>query len=223
MEKVTLVVQHREDTGSRAARRLRRKGQIPGVLYGHGKPAVLLSVEPPALREALSTDAGTHAVLEVVFEDQKKVHRAIVKDMELDPVKHTVTHVDLEEVRLDQVVETKVSVRFEGTAAGVKLGGMLDESLREVTVKGLVTDIPEHLVIDISELEMGDAAHVSDLPVPDELEVLDDPETVLCSVLAPRKVVEPGEEEVEEGLEEAAAEAPAEPEVIGKHKDEEAE
>jgi large subunit ribosomal protein L25 len=221
MEKVKLVVHHRDASGSRAARRLRREGHIPGVLYGHGKPAVLLAVEPSALREALATEAGTHAVLEVVFEDQKRVHRAIVKDMQLDAVRHVVTHVDLEEVRLDQVVESKVAVRFEGTSAGVKMGGMLDEALREVTVKGLVTDIPEHLVLDITELSLGDAAHVSDLRVPEELEVLDDPETVLCSVLAPRKIEV--EEEVEEGVEEAVEEAAAEPELVGKHKEEEAE
>jgi len=221
MEKVKLVVQHREAAGSRGARRLRREGRIPGVLYGHGKPATLLSVEPAQLRAALSTGAGTHAVLEVVFEDQKKVHRAIVKEMELDRVKHTVTHVDLEEVRLDQVVETRVAVLFEGTSKGVKMGGMVDEVSREVTVKGLVTDIPEHLVVDITELGLGDAAHVADLHVPDGLEVLDDAELVLCSVLLPRKaeVVE----EVEEGVEEAVEEAPAEPEVISKHKEEEAE
>jgi large subunit ribosomal protein L25 len=221
MEKVKLVVQHREAAGSRGARRLRREGRIPGVMYGHGKPATLLSVEPAELRAALSTGAGTHAVLEIVFEDQKKVHRAIVKQMELDRVKHTVTHIDLEEVRLDQVVETRVAVQFEGTSKGVKMGGMVDEVSREVTVKGLVTDIPEHLVVDITELGIGDAAHVADLQVPDGLEVLDDPEQVLCSVLLPRKAEI--EEAVEEGAEEAAEEAPAEPEVIGKHKEEEAE
>jgi len=221
MEKVKLIVQHREAAGSRAARRLRREGRIPGVLYGHGKPATLLSVEPAALRAALTTGAGTHAVLEVIFEDQKRVHRAIVKEMELDRVKHTVTHVDLEEVRLDQVVESRVAVRFEGTAKGVKMGGMVDEVSREVTVKGLVTDIPEHLVVDITDLGIGDAAHVSDLQVPEELEVLDEPELVLCSVLLPRKAEV--EEVAEEGLEEVAEEAPAEPEIIGKHKGEEAE
>jgi large subunit ribosomal protein L25 len=218
MEKVKLVVRHREAAGSRGARRLRREGRIPGVLYGHGKPATLLSVEPAALRAALTTGAGSHAVLEVVFEDQKKVHRAIVKEMELDRVKHTVTHIDLEEVRLDQVVETKVAVRFEGTAKGVKMGGMVDEVTREVTVKGLVTDIPEHLLVDISELGLGDAAHVGDLQVPEELEVLDDPELVICSVLVPRAAEV---EEVEEGMEEAPEEEAAEPEVISKHKEEE--
>jgi large subunit ribosomal protein L25 len=129
--------------------------------------------------------------------------------------------VDLEEVRLDQVVETKVAVRFEGTAKGVKMGGMVDAVTREVTVKGLVTDIPEHVVVDITELGLGDAAHVSDVQLPEELEILDEPDTVLCSVLMPRKAEVA--EEAEEGAEEAAEEAPAEPEVIGKHKEEEAE
>ncbi len=221
MEKVKLVVQHREAAGSRGARRLRREGRIPGVLYGYGKPATLLSVEPAALRAALSTGAGTHAVLEVVFQDQKKVHRAIVKEMELDRVKHTVTHIDLEEVRLDEVIETKVTVHFEGASKGVKMGGMVDEVTREVTVKGVVTAIPEHLVVDITDLGLGDAAHVSDLDVPEGLEILDEPDLVLCSVLVPRKAEV--EEELEEGVEEAAEEAPAEPEVIGKHKEEEAE
>jgi large subunit ribosomal protein L25 len=221
MEKVKLVVQQREATGSRAARRLRREGRIPGVLYGHGKPAVHLSVEPSALREALSTDAGTHAVLEVVFEDQKKVHRAIIKEMELDRVKHTVTHVDLEEVRLDQVVEAKVEIRYEGTAAGTKLGGILDESLREVTVKGLVTEIPQSLTLDITELGVGDTLHVSDIVPPEGIEVLDEPELLLCSILLPRAAEVA--EEAEEGAELLAEEAPAEPEIVGRHKDEEAE
>jgi large subunit ribosomal protein L25 len=221
MEKVKLVVQHREAAGSRGARRLRREGRVPGVLYGHGNPATLLSVEPAALRAALTTEAGTHAVLEVVFEDQKKVHRAIVKEMELDRVKHTVTHIDLEEVRLDQVVEVEVEIRYEGDAAGIKAGGILDESLREVTVKGLVTEIPQRLTLDITQLGIGDTLHVSDIVPPEGIEVLDDPELLLCSILLPRAAEV--EEEAEEGVEEEAEEAAAEPEVIGKHKEEEAE
>ena len=108
--------------------------------------------------------------------------------MELDRVKSDVTHIDLQEIRLDETIETTVAVRFEGEAKGVKAGGMLDESTREVTVKGLVTAIPEHLVLDISELDINDTAKVGDLVVPEGIEVLDDPEQVLCSVLPPRKV-----------------------------------
>jgi large subunit ribosomal protein L25 len=219
MDKVSIVVQPRDVTGSRAARRLRKAGVIPGVLYGHGKEATMFAVDPHALRAALSTGAGTHAVLEVTVEGHKRAHHAIIKDMDLDPVKSTLTHIDLQEIRLDETIETTVAVSFEGEAKGVKAGGMLDESTREVTVKGLVTAIPEHLVLDISEMDINDTAKVGDLVVPEGLELLDDPEQVLCSVLPPRKV----EEEAEEGAAEAAEGAPeVEPEIVGKGDKEEA-
>jgi large subunit ribosomal protein L25 len=211
MDNVSIVVHKRDVTGTRAAKRLRRSGLIPGVLYGHGKDAVLIAVEPHLLREALGTSAGTHAVLDVKFEGQKRGHKAIVKELELDRVKHTVIHVDLQEIRLDETIETSVAVHFEGESKGVKAGGMLEEAIREVTVKGLVTAIPEHLVIDITDLAMGDNAKVSDLQVPEGIEVLDDPDEVLCSVLAPRKA-----DVTIEGEEAAEAPAPAEPEVVGK-------
>jgi len=219
MDKVSIVVQPRDVTGSRAARRLRKAGLIPGVLYGHGKEATMFAVDPHVMRAALSTGAGTHAVLEITVEGHKRVHHAIIKDMELDPVKSTLTHLDLQEIRLDETIETTVAVSFEGEAKGVKSGGMLDESTREVTVRGLVTAIPEHLVLDISDMDINDTAKVGDLVVPEGLELLDDLEQVLCSVLPPRKV----EEEVEEGAAEAAeGAAEAEPEIVGKGDKEEA-
>ena len=179
----------------------------------------MIAVDPRALRAALSTGAGTHAVLEITVEGHKRVHHAIIKDMELDPVKSTLTHLDLQEIRLDETIETTVAVSFEGEAKGVKSGGMLDESTREVTVRGLVTAIPEHLVLDISDMDINDTAKVGDLVVPEGLELLDDLEQVLCSVLPPRKV----EEEVEEGAAEAAeGAAEAEPEIVGKGDKEEA-
>ena len=217
MDNVNIVVHKRDVTGTRASKRLRKDGLIPGVIYGHGKDAVLIAVEPHVLREALTTGAGTHAVLNVTFEGQKRGHKAIVKEMTLDRVKSNVIHVDLQEIRLDETIETTVAVHFEGEAKGVKAGGMLDESTREVTVKGIVTAIPEHLVVDISHLEIGSTLKVADLQVPEGIEIQDDPEDVLCSVLAPRKAVEG-----EEGEEAAEAEAAAEPELVGK-KEEEAE
>jgi large subunit ribosomal protein L25 len=219
MEKVTLVVQPRDLTGSRNARRLRKSGLIPGVLYGHGKDATAFAVDPHALRAVLG-GGGTHAVLSVTVEGHKRAHNAIIKELELDRVKSTVTHIDLQEIRLDETIETTVSVSFEGEAVGVKAGGMLDESTREVTIKGLVTEIPEHLVLDISGMDINDTAKVGDLVVPEGIEVVNDPEEVLCSVLPPRKV----EEEVVEGVEEGVAvgEAGGEPEIVGKGEAEEA-
>ncbi len=217
MDNVSIVVHKRDVTGTRATKRLRKSGLIPGVIYGHGKDAVLIAVEPHVLREALHTSAGMHAVLDVTFEGQKRGHKAIVKELTLDRVKSTVIHIDLQEIRLDETIETTVSIHFEGEAKGVKAGGMLDESTREVTVKGLVTAIPEHLVVDVSELDMNETLQVADLVVPEGIEVMADPEEVLCSVLPPRKV------EVEEGAEgEEVAEAVggAEPELVGKKEEE---
>ncbi len=218
MDNVNIVAHKREVTGTRATKRLRKQGLIPGVIYGHGKEAVLIAVEPHALREALSTDAGTHAVLNVTLEGQKRGHKAIVKDLTLDRVKSNVIHVDFQEIRLDEMIETTVAIHFEGESAGVKLGGMLDEATREVTVKGIVTAIPEHLTIDISGLDIGSTLKVADLEVPEGIEIQDDPEEVLCSVLAPRKAVE-GEEEAEEAAEAAPG---AEPELVGKKEETEA-
>ena len=160
MDNVSIVVHKRDDTGTRASKRLRKSGLIPGVIYGHGKDAVLIAVEPHVLRDALTTSAGTHAVLDVTFEGQKRGHKAIVKELTLDRVKSNVIHVDLQEIRLDETIETTVAIHFEGEAKGVKAGGMLDESTREVTVKGLVTAIPEHLVVDVSELDVNETLQV---------------------------------------------------------------
>jgi large subunit ribosomal protein L25 len=216
MDNVSIVVHKRDVTGTRATKRLRKSGLIPGVIYGHGKDAVLFAVEPHALREALHTGAGTHAVLDVTVEGQKGGHKAIVKELTLDRVRNTVIHVDLQEIRLDETIETTVSIRFEGEPKGVKAGGMLDESTREVTVKGLVTAIPEHLVVDVSELDMNETLQVSDLVVPEGIEIMADAEEVLCSVLPPRKV----EEEVVEGEEAVEGVAAAEPEIVGKKEEE---
>ena len=210
MERVTLVVQPRDQVGSREARRLRREGSIPAVIYGSGKQAVTVSVDPHSLREALH--GGTHAVLDVVVEGHKRPHVAIVKEIQLDKVKHTVTHVDFQEIKLTEAIETNVAVVLEGTPVGVKIsGGMLDVVAREVTVSGLPTEIPQNLTFDVESLDIGDVAHVSDLVAPEGLIVLTDPDEVLCSVLAPR-VAEVAE--VEEG-EEVPAAAEGEPEVVG--------
>jgi large subunit ribosomal protein L25 len=212
MDKVTLVVQPRDTTGSRAARRLRGAGLIPGVLYGHGKDATLFAVDPHDLRLALTTPAGRHAVLDVTIEGHKRAHKAIIKDMQLHHVRPAITHLDLQEIRLDETIETTVAVHFEGEAKGVKSGGMLDESTRTVNIRGLVTAIPEHLVLDISELDINDTAKVGDLTAPEGIEILDDADEVLCSILPPRKA-----DAAVEGEEAVEAEAAAgEPELVGK-------
>jgi large subunit ribosomal protein L25 len=210
MENISIVVQPRDVQGSRGARRLRRAGYIPGVIYGHGQAATPIAVEPHVLREALSGDATTHTVLDVAIEGTNGTRKAIVKQFDLHPTKGSMTHIDLQEIRLDETIETVVSIQLEGEPKGVKAGGVLDESTREVTVKGRVADIPEYLTLDISEMDVNDTARVGDLQVPDTIVVIDDPDEVLCSVLPPRKsdeAIEAETEAAEPGLvgEEASA------------------
>lgn len=208
MERVKLVVTERSERGSRAMGRLRRQGVVPGVLYGAGKQAVAFSVDAPALRAAMTTEAGRHAVLDVVFEGKKRGHHAVIQELQLDRVKQTVTHIDLHEIHLNEPIETKVAVQVEGSSKGVKAGGLLELILHEVDVRGLPADIPEHLVVDVTEVGLGQVFRVKDLALPDGLVVLDELDETVLTVIPPRGAAEA----------EAAA-APAEPELVGKAKE----
>jgi large subunit ribosomal protein L25 len=208
MDRVKLVVRERTDTGTRAVKRLRRQSLIPGVLYSAGREAMAFAVPAHDLRDAMATGAGHHAVLDVVFEGRKRGHAAVIKDLQLDPVKQTITHVDLHEIHLNEPIDTKVSIQLEGQAAGVKAGGLLEMVAYEVTVRGLPADIPQHLTVNVDEIEMGQAVRVKDLVLPDGISSLDDPEETLVHVVPPRGL----EEEV---VPEAVA-VEAEPEVVGK-------
>jgi len=205
MERVQLGVKPRTDTGSRETRRLRKQGFVPGVLYGSGKAATAVAVDEHALRAALSTESGLHAVIDVRVEGKKRPHTAILKDYQLDAVRHAVTHIDLQEVRLDEPIDSTVAVVMVGTPQGVKMGGILDVITHEVTVHGLPGDIPEHLTLNVEALDVGDVAHVRELTTPEGITIVDDAGELICSVLAPR-VVE---------AEEEAASAAAEPELVG--------
>jgi large subunit ribosomal protein L25 len=216
-DRVRLEVKEREACGSRNSRRLRRGGEIPGVLYGAGTKPRPFSVGERELRRALGGEHGRHAILDVVLEGQQKAHHAVLKDYQLDPVRSTLIHVDLHEVRLDRPIQAQVSVELVGTAEGVSRGGVLSQVLRTVTVEALPTSIPDRLEVDVTRFEIGDSVHVSEIAVPDDARVLDDPEAVVASVLAPRRVVEeeelPAEEEGEEGAPEAEAEEAPEAEA----------
>lgn len=210
-ERVRLEVKERETTGSRVSRRLRKEGLVPGVLYGSGKPRAFV-VPDRELRRALGGSHGTHAILDVVLDGQQTAHHAVLKDYQLHPVRSTILHVDLHEVRLDRPIQTQVTVEAVGTAEGSKVGGLLTQVVRDVTVEALPMAVPERLEIDVSALEIGDSVRVSDIVVPEGVTVLDDPESVVASVAAPRLAEELEEEaaegeEGEEGAEEAGEES----------------
>jgi large subunit ribosomal protein L25 len=221
-DRYKLEVRQREDRGSRHSRRLRAQGVVPGVLYGKGEPRAI-AVPERELRAALTGSSGLNAILDVVLEGQQTVHPSILADLQQDPIRGTVSHVDLREVRLDRPIQATIVVQLVGESEGVKNGGVLSLVTRELQVEALPTEIPEHLVADVSALVIGDVLRLEDLPPIENVTFLDDPhETVVATVSAPRVEIEPeveaeaeleGEEaEAAEGAEEAdeVGEAPAE-------------
>jgi len=202
-ERVKLVVSQRSILGSAESRRLRRQGLIPGVLYGRSSP-IAIAVGERELRSALTTSAGSHAVLEVAV-DGGSAHSAILKDYQRDKVRGNITHVDLQEVRLDQPIQTAVSITLVGEPVGVKEGGVLTQVATEVNLEALPLEVPQHLEADVSQLGVGDALRLSQIVVPDGVRFLDDPdETVIASVQLTREEVS----EVAEGEEGAEGEQP---------------
>jgi large subunit ribosomal protein L25 len=205
-ERVKLDVQPREMRGSAATRRLRRQGLIPGVLYGRGKSPHPFAVLERDLRKALTGPAGLHAILDVVLDGQKTTHASILKDYQQDVLTGRLAHIDLQEVRLDQPIQAQVVIELVGESAGTKEGGVLSQVSREINVEALPLEVPERIEVDISAMEMGDTLRLADVPVPEGVTFLDDPdETVLATVTVPTKEVEPEptEEELAE-LEEGA-------------------
>jgi large subunit ribosomal protein L25 len=211
-DRIKLVVKARETSGTRSSRRLRREGLVPGVLYGgRGKPRAFC-VQERELHRVLSGAHGLHAILDVVLEGQETPHHAVLKDYQLDPRRSTLIHVDFHEIRLDQPIQAQVVVELVGTSEGATRGGVLQLVLREVTVEALPTAMPDRFELDVTELGIGDSARVADLQVPEDATVIDDPDTVVATVLAPRLEVEEeaAEEEVSEEEAAAAPEAAAE-------------
>ena len=196
------MVQNRAVLGSAESRRLRKQGLIPGVLYGREQP-IAISIPERDLRAALTTKGGLNAVLDVVVEGGK-AHSSVLKEYQQDRVRGQITHVDLQEVRLDQPIHATGPVHLTGEAAGTKEGGVLSQVTTELNVEALPMEVPEHIDVDISEMHMGDSFRLSSLPTIEGVTFLDDlEETVLATVVQPMRE-EP--EEPEEGAEGELAE-----------------
>jgi large subunit ribosomal protein L25 len=214
-ERIKLQVKERESRGSADARRLRREGFIPGVLYGSGKQPHAICIPERDLRRVLTGQGGLHAILDVVLEGQKTTHASILKDYQQDPIRGHISHVDLQEVRLDQTIQATVTVQLIGEPAGAKEGGVLSQVQREIRVEALPMEVPEHIDLDVSGMGIGDSLRLADLAPLDGVTYLDDPEeTVLASVGLPTRVEEPAEV-TEEGEELPEGEVPPEEEPEG--------
>ena len=210
MPQFNVAAEVRDQRGKNAARRLRMAGKIPAVLYGHNEDAVAVAVNPKELSAILHSQTGYNTIFTLTFQGSGKATAVMLKDWQHDPTKGNLLHADLVRIAMDQTLQLSVPITTTGEAKGVKLqGGIFEFVLREVEVECLPTDIPEHLTIDVSELEIGANFRVSDLNVDSKVKILSDPELVIAHVVAPK------EEKVPEPVEVAA---PTEPEVIKKGK-----
>jgi large subunit ribosomal protein L25 len=179
-----LTISPRDVSNSRATRRLRRDGQVPGVLYGGGDDAVAFAVDERELRHAL---AAQGAVVELELDG--KAQPAVLKDAQRHPVRGQTLHVDFLRVRLDVAIHAVVALELVGgeDAPGVKEGGVLEHVTREVNIEALPTDIPERLELDVSQMQVNDTLNLSEVTAPQGVTILDDvDETVVATLTPPR-------------------------------------
>jgi large subunit ribosomal protein L25 len=207
-----LAVDSRSAEGSRAARRLRRKGRVPGVVYGGGQDPLGFEADARELRIAL---AGSGAVMDLSV-DGGKATPVVLKEAQRDPVRGETVHVDLLRVRLDEEISAVVPLELLGVddAPGVKEGGVLEQITRELNVQALPTAIPESISYEVGEMEIGDTIMLSAITAPAGVTLLDDPEETVVATLSPPKLQAEVEEEIEaetelvgEGAEEVEAAA----------------
>jgi large subunit ribosomal protein L25 len=202
-QRTLLTLGPREERGSRASRRLRRAGLVPGVIYGVGSDSISFKVDARHLRGVL---AEGHALFDVEIDGSGR-QPVIVKDQHRDPVRGRVLHLDLLKVRLDEKIHSTVVLEIEGAedAPGVREGGVMEQVTRELNVSALPTDIPDRIVADVSGLGIAETMVLSAVVPPEGVEFLDEPEeTVVATVSAPTAVEEP--EALEEEVEEVGAE-----------------
>jgi large subunit ribosomal protein L25 len=215
MEKIVLKSEVRNDAGKRVAKDLRNKGLVPAVVYKGGKDAIKLQIDKGAIDQILHTKAGENAIitLEISGEASKKPKTVIVKEVQRDPIKNMILHVDFNEISLTDTLKVNVPLATHGEAAGVKKdGGVLEHIMWELQVECLPTDIPAKIDVDITNLEVGHHILVKDIKAPEGVKILNDGELIAIAVKAAK--VEAPKEEV------LGAEASAEPELIRKKKEE---
>jgi len=213
MEQVELAAETREGRGKGAARRLRRDGRVPAVIYGHGRAAKALAVEGRELERVLGSG---HRVIRIREGD--RVLRALIREVQVQPVTQRLLHVDFVEVSAEDMVTLSVPVRFSGQPEGAKDGGVIDIAMHEVSITCRADAVVDELKADLSRLRLGEALHVSDVEMPEGVHPAAG--TVQLAVAVCRR---PRGEAEAEAAEVAAEAAPAQPEVISETKREERE
>jgi large subunit ribosomal protein L25 len=199
-----------------AARRVRVAGKIPAVLYGSGHTPVAIEVDPKQISRILFSESGHNTIFDVEITGQSSA-KAMIVDWQREPIKDQLIHIDLKRIALDKALRVKVRVKLLGTPVGVKTaGGILDQVLREVEIECLPADIPSHIDVDVSNLEMHGVLRISDLPHSGNIKFLNAEDATVAHVVSIREEVAPAADAV------AAAATTAEPEVAKKGKPEDA-
>src|SRR5204863_3144489 len=219
MAEIVISATNRADRGKNAARRLRRRGLVPGVVYGGKGDNIAVAVDPKALQRVLRSEAGRNAILKLDIAGQGATN-AILKSWQVDPIRESFLHADFYRIAMDVAIRVTVPIQVKGEARGVKVdAGILELIMREIAVECLPGDIPEHIDVDVSDLGINGALRVSDLPVSEKVKILEGADQVVVHVVSVKEevVAAPGVVAPVEG--EGAT--TAEPEVLKKGKKEE--
>ncbi len=198
MELQDLTVTTREKVGKGAVQRARESGLVPSVLYGTGQEPLSLSVDRKTFELLLHGDMGENAVLQINVEGHPELSSpALIKEIQRHPIRESLVHADFLRIRLDEKIQTFVSVQLVGRSVGIIEGGVLDHQLRQLEIECLAINVPSVVEIDISELDIGGSIHVAEIAEMEDVTILTESDRTVCTVHAPRVVVEEVEEELE--------------------------
>ena len=217
---ITLNVELREDKGTGSSARLRTVGRIPAVIYGGDLPPVAISVDDLAVREILKQDAGENTIFLLKLKDSTEERMAMIKELQVNPISGKFVHIDFIRVTAGHKLNVSIRIDLVGDCLGVREGGRIDFSSRELSVEVLPRHMFDHIDIDVEDMVIGDVVTVADLEdkLPESGKFLEDPSRVVVVIEQPKLVEEEEEDELAEDL---IIEEGAEPELIGKDKDDE--
>jgi len=205
MPDATLTANPRNETGSRPAGRLRREGLVPAVVYGLGSETMSVTVPARELQHILSGGSGANTVITLQIGSDTQL--ALARQIQRNPMKGTLLHVDFVRIRADVKVAAEVPLHLEGEAEGVKNGGLLEQMIFAISVEALPADVPPAITLDVNALDMGDQVHVRDLAVPASVTITLDPDDLVVQIVQPRGMDLGEEAEAAEGEEGAEGEA----------------
>ena len=211
MATANLDAKARTDRGKGVARKLRQSGQIPAIIYGHSRAPQSLSIDTRELERLLDRVAAASTVIELAIDG--RTARTLIREIQRHPVKRSIIHVDFQELVAGEKVTVSIPLVFTGSAEGVRGGGILDQVMHELEIRVDPANIPNHVDVDVTPLQIGHSIHVRDLNIPSGVEVLDDEDATVCTVSAPRASETPAA-----GVA-VVPEAAPEPELIRKPKE----